>query len=575
MRSLFLFSTLTLCLAAQAPIAMQAPIKRVRLHPDEAWVTRVGKTTLAEAGTHRLQLSDLPTGLGLEDLQVSARGPAGTRLGDVAVRAEPREVTETPEWKKLEADREALKIRRDTMESQLESIRQEQTFLKGLMAAHDKELSGRMTYTLPNAATIVELGRNIQTRLSALMFQDRRLKRDLDNLALEESRLNGELRQRQGQQRTAPSRVTVELTTPAPGAVVLEVSYRQRQARWTPVYEARLTEDRTTLGLALYAAVVQTTGEPWAGVHLELSNAKPGRSLSTPSFDGPQELSWQAPMPTRDYSLGGVSGGVPGGVIGGVVGGVAGGVVGGTGAHKDYAQEAIMAPPPPPPPPPAALEAMATTLDEASGLATTFALEGPKDIPTDGQPHRFKVLAQDLKPHMKVIVLPRLEATAYQVAQFTAPEQFPLFPQAPVVQYAGTQRLGQAPLQIPATGQPFQLSFGPVKGLRVSFRRLEHKLETVGAFTKQRQWTLKEAMALCNDTSAALEVEVQDRLLKSTVDAVKITSLPETTPGAVERQPGVQTWTLQIPKGQTTTVIEATQIRAPQEGQVEGLEDLN
>ncbi|HJW72708.1 MAG TPA: mucoidy inhibitor MuiA family protein [Geothrix sp.] len=570
MRRIFFFSTLTLCLAAQAPMAVQAPIRRVRLHPDEAWVTRIGKTTLAEAGTHRLQLSDLPTGLGLEDLQVSAKGPAGTRLGDVAVRAEPREVTETPEWKKLEADREALKVRRDTMESQLESIRQEQTFLKGIMATHDKELSGRLTYTLPNAATIVELARNVQIRLSALMFQDRQLKRDLERLALEETRLNGELRQRQGQQRTAPSRVTVELTTPAPGAVVLEVSYRQRQARWTPVYEARLAEDRTTLGLALYAAVVQTTGESWDGVRLEISNAKPGRSLSTPSFDGPQELSWQPPMP-REMSLGGVAGGVPGGVIGGVVGGV----VGGTGVHKDYAEEATMAPPPPPPPPPDALEAMATTLDEASGLATTFALEGPKDIPTDGQPHRFKVLAQDLKPQMKVIALPRLEATAYQVAQFTAPEQFPLFPQAPVVQFAGTQRLGQAPLQIPATGQPFQLSFGPVKGLRVSFRRLEHKLETVGAFTKQRQWTLKEALALSNDTSEPMEVEVQDRLLKSTVEAVKITSLPETTPGAVERQPGVQAWTLKVPKGQTSTVTEATQIRAPQDGEVEGLEDLN
>ena len=144
MRSSLLISCLTVCLAAQGPITLKAPIQRVRLHPDEAWITRIGKTTLPEAGTHHLQLSDLPSGLRLDDLQVSAKGPTGTRLGDVTVRGEPREVTATPEWKQLEADREALRVRRDTMESQLASIRQAQACLKGRMAAHVKELEGRL-----------------------------------------------------------------------------------------------------------------------------------------------------------------------------------------------------------------------------------------------------------------------------------------------------------------------------------------------------------------------------------------------------------------------------------------------
>lgn len=577
MRAALMTLPLTAFLAAQAPIQVKAPIQRVRLHPDEAWITRIGKAVLPTTGTHYLQLSDLPSGLRLEDIQVSAKGPAGTSLGDVAVRAEPREVTETPEWKRLEADREAMRVRRDTLEAQLESMRQEQAFLKGLMAAQDKELSGRMTYNLPNAAPIVELARSIQTRLSALMFQDRRLKRDLEKLTIEETQLNGELRQRQGQQRTAPSRVTVELTSPGAGPVVVEVSYRQRRARWTPIYEARLSEDRASLGFTLYAAVVQTTGESWDGVRLEISNAKPGRSLSTPSFEGPQEISWQLPLPTADHSLGGVPrgvpGGVPGGVIGGVVGGIVGGVIAGPATATDYSREAVM--PPPPPPPVAAVEATAATLEEASGLATTLSLEGSKDIPSDGEPHRFKMLTQELQPHMKLIALPRLDATAYQVAQFTPPERFPLFPEAPVVQFAGTQRLGQAPLKVPPAGQPFQLSFGPMKGLRVGFRRLDHKLETIGTFTKQRQWTIKEALELSNDTNEALEVEVQDRMLKSTVDAVKIATLPETTPGAVERTSGVFAWTLKILKGQTTSVRLATQIRGPQDGELEGLEDQN
>jgi uncharacterized protein (TIGR02231 family) len=564
----FWIPALSLCLAAQTPLPVKAPIQRVRLHPDEAWITRVGKVSVPDAGIHRLQVSDLPSGLHLEDLQVSAKGPAGTRMGDVAVHSEPREITETPEWKRLEADREALRDRRDTLESQQESTRQEEAFLKGLMAAHDKELAGRMTYNLPTAGSIVELARSIQTRQAALLLQDRRLRRDLEQLASEEARLNAELRRRQGQQRTAPSRVTVELTTPASGPVLLELSYRQRRARWTPVYEARLAENRTTLGLALYAAVVQTTGEAWDGVRLEISNAKPSRNLTAPSFTGPDEVSWhpEEPSVVSPRSFGGMPGSAPSGMIGGVVGGVA----------KAEAVREVMAPPPPPPPPQEVVtESTSAALEEASGLAATFLLEGAKDIPSDGEPHRFKVVAQDLQPQMKRIALPRLETTAFQVARFTPPERFPLFPGSPVVQYAGTQRLGQAPLKVPAPGQPFQLSFGPVKGLRVSFRRVSHGQETVGTFTKLRQWTLKEVLELSNDTSEPMEVEVQDRLLKSTVDAVKILALPETTPGATEAQPGVQVWTLQIPTGQSRSITEATQIRAPQEGVVEGLDELN
>ena len=45
---------------------------------------------VAGAGVHRLALRDLPQGLTLEDVRVAARGPQGSRLGDVSVGAEPR-----------------------------------------------------------------------------------------------------------------------------------------------------------------------------------------------------------------------------------------------------------------------------------------------------------------------------------------------------------------------------------------------------------------------------------------------------------------------------------------------------
>ncbi|HLP30247.1 MAG TPA: mucoidy inhibitor MuiA family protein, partial [Geothrix sp.] len=386
-----LLPTLSVLLCAQEPVILQAPIIRVRLHPDEAWVTRSGRTRVDGAGIHRLDIGNLPSGLRLEDLQVSAKGPAGTRMGDVAVRADVRTVTETAEWRKLEGERERLRDRRDDLESQRDSLAAEQKFLRELQATHAKELSTRLAYTLPPSQGLTEFGKSLQQRLAVLMKEERRATRDLNDLTKEERRLDAELLKRQGEQRTAPSIVRVELTTAGAGVVEVELLYRQTQARWRPNYEARLSEDRKTLGLGLYAAITQKTGEPWNGVRLEISNARPSRGLDFGMFDGPQIVS-------LDYSS---PGSTPIKF-----------------AHSERALAAqsntYSAAAPPPPPPrqaTAVVEVVASSseaemVEEATGLASTWVLEGSKDIPSDGEPHRFRVTGQDLRPTMTLLAVP-------------------------------------------------------------------------------------------------------------------------------------------------------------------------
>lgn len=560
MRMTFLLPALTLVLAAQDPLALKAPITRVRLHPDEAWVTRTGRGRVEAAGVHRLELSDLPTGLRLEDLQVSAKGPGGTRMGDVAVRADVRAVTETAEWKKLEAEREGLRDRRDALEARRDSLASEQKFLKELQATHAKELSTRLTYTLPSTQSVADFGKGLQQRLATLMKEERRATRDLGELAKEEKRLDAELAKRQGEQRTAPSIVRVEVTTPSAGPVELELTYRQTQARWRPTYEARLSEDRKTLALGLYAAITQKTGESWEGVKLEISNARPSRGLGFQTFDAPQIVELIKPT-FKDKGDGYAQlSGLPVARAMEARAQMAPGVTAAA-SNNTYLVDGVNA-----------TEGDAAMVDEASGLAATWALEGSKDIPSDGEPHRFRVAGRDLQPTLALLAVPRLESNVQQVARFEAPGAFPLFPSATITHYVGAQRLGESQLSLPAPKQPFQLGFGPYKPLRVSLRRLDRKEEQVGTFSKERQWTLRDQVQVSNDGGEALEVEVQDRLLKSEQETVKVSVLPETTPGAVERIPGVRTWKVQIPAKGTGTVTLATQVRAPQEGEVIGLE---
>ena len=228
----------------------------------------------------------------------------------------------------------------------------------------------------------------------------------------------------------------------------------------------------------------------------------------------------------------------------------------------------------PAPPAEDAVEPSASVIEEASGLAATFLVDGGKDVPSDSEPHRFKVQAREVEPSLTLFTSPRLDTTAYLLARFTAPGGLPLFPGSPVVRYAGNQRLGEAPLAIPAAGQAFSLGFGPYKAVRVAFRRVDQKLEQVGSFSKERQWTLREQIEVVNDGAEVVDVEVQDRILKPISDQVKIQLLPDFTTGWTESIPGVRSWRLNLaPKEQKTLDLPIT-IRAPKDGIVTGLEEL-
>ena len=553
MRPIWLLTSISCALLAEAPLPLTAPIQRVRLHPDEAWVTRVGRVRMQEPGTHKVVIESLPSGLRIEDLQVSAKGTTGLRLGDLALTSDVRVVTETAEWKRLEVEREALRERRDGLESQAEAVQQEILFLKGLQAAHDKELSARMAYGAPNATAILDFGKNFQTRMAELITGERRRKRELEKLQREDQRIAAEMQKRANERRTAPSRVTVELSSSTQGEAEVELSYRTRNARWKPLYEARLSENRSRLDLLLFASVTQTTGEAWDGVRLEISNARPSRSLAVPSFSGGKTVTWNKEIPPpppiivdRDF--------VP------------------EIAPRELRAQSNVFTPLAALPPVLAQESSASVIEEATGLAATFLVDGRKDVPSDGEPHRFKVQGRELTPELTIFTSPRLDPTGYLLARFAAPSGLPLFPGSPVLRFAGNQRLGEAPLTLPTAGQPFALGFGPYKSMRATFQKIDQKQEAVGTFTKERQWTMRERIELANDGTESLEVEVQDRILKPGNDQVKITLLGDFAPSWTEPVPGVRSWKFKLGGKERKQLELPFTVRAPKEGVLSGLD---
>ena len=83
--------------------------------------------------------------------------------------------------------------------------------------------------------------------------------------------------------------VRIDLAAAAAAKATLRVTYAVRNARWAPLYDARLdtgAKDRKpVLELVRRAEITQTTGEDWSNVALAVSTVRTARGGSAPDAE--------------------------------------------------------------------------------------------------------------------------------------------------------------------------------------------------------------------------------------------------------------------------------------------------
>lgn len=586
----YLSLLLLYCCAADGtePLLLSVRAESVRLHPHEAWVTRTGKVRMPSAGTHKIVIGHLPGGMNLDDIRVKAKGPTGTLLGEITLSEDPTKQPDPPEAKSLLTRLEAIHLRLQTLGLQDEAAEQS---IKFLSSVQQQPQGGEKQAGTTGA---VDFSRQLEARQLELLTQAAARKKERTTLEEDQNKANREWQEllvRLGRDRKW-AQVTLDVTCTEAGDLDVELATRTNQARWAPGYEVRVSP-AGKVDWVLFATISQSSGEAWNGVRLELSNAdsrearEPKRFLTLPTF------SWRAPMlnagsatvevvasaSTMDTTSNRTGTNIS-----------QGGIRGSGALNTPYT---IPAPKPQP-----VLESGPTQLAEGKGLFSTFLLDGKKDIPPTAEPRRFMVLTAKAQGYLLVSVAPRLGPEAFRVVRFELPEDMPLFPGSPVTRVYDDQRLGVGALVIPPAGEPLEFSLGLFRGLRAQvvqeslttpYRKsrvvavkqvnkggvtqsFKEEAETTGT---ERLWILKEGFLLSNDSTEQVLVEVQDRLLVSTHESVKVdTEESDGAQGQARPNRKCRLWTRTVPPRSTAGWTMTTRIHAPKEGEIIGLRSL-
>jgi uncharacterized protein (TIGR02231 family) len=537
--SLVVVAALATAPVRAADVDASSAVDAVTVYPDGASVTRLITLDLP-AGDNSAVLKDFPLALDPSSLRVE--GEAGTKLTIGAIDARP--------------PRAAPPVNLPELDKRIEALKDQRTDLQGAInaAAARRKFAERFAETSPAGigdkgearpiaewrAAFAAVGDEVASTDTAIRDAERK-QRELDR---EIARLESDRAQK------PPSKleVRIELAAAAATKATLRVTYAVRNARWTPLYDARLdtgAKDRKpSLELVRRAEITQNTGEDWSNVALSVSTVRTARGGRAPDLNS---LIVQYPPPPRaSASFSGA---------------------------MDNAR-LRSAPLAPAPAAKMAADALSERADEQQAAAevgsfqVVFKIPGRVSLGASEGAKSLRVSGAMLAPDLAVRAVPVLDPTAFLEASFKQNEDAPLLP-GRVAIYRDGVFVGRGQMTAAGKDETVRLGFGAddkIKIERSVVKRNEGSAGLIVTTSKTDERSFKTTIR--NGHDFPIKVAIEDQLPVSENEDIQVEMLPSTTPPTTTNlrdKRGVLEWAFEAKAGEVRDIGLAWRVRWPRD----------
>lgn len=530
--------------ARATDLPASSTVDAVTVYPDGASVTRVVALDLP-AGENSAVLKDLPLTLDPSSLRVE--GEAGAKLTIGAIDARPPRAAPPVNLPELDKRIEALKDERVNLQGAIDAANARRKFAERFADASPAGIGdkGEARPIAEWRAAFAAVGEEIASADAAIRDAERK-QRELDR---EIARLEQDRAQK------PPSRleVRIELAAAAATKATLRVTYAVRNARWTPLYDARLdtgAKDRKpALELVRRAEITQATGEDWSNVALSVSTVRTARGGSAPEL---KSLIVQYPQLPRPVAAGSASDvAIPSAAP----------------APPDRlrqfrftggkSDEAVME---------RAAEQQATA--DVSGFQVVFKIPGRVSLGASEGAKSLRVSSATIAPDLAVRAAPVLDPTAFLEASFKQSEDAPLLP-GRVSIYRDGVFVGRGQMAAAAKDETVRLGFGAddkIKIERTVLKRNEGSAGLIVTTSKTDERAFKTTVR--NGHDFPIRVAIEDQLPVSENEDIVVEMLPSTTAPTtsnIRDRRGVLEWAFEAKAGEVKDINFAWRIRWPKD----------
>jgi uncharacterized protein (TIGR02231 family) len=321
----------------------------------------------------------------------------------------------------------------------------------------------------------------------------------------------------------------------------LSMSYYTNNAGWQPIYDIRVNSKTNALKLVYKASVIQNTGIDWVKTKLVLSTGTPSFTTTAPLLNA-----WylQYYVPQMYNTLSEV-------------------VVTGYNRvqsfndndfrkkeDKDDEEGATVAP--------STLEQF-TTLKQGL-LNTSFEIDLPYDIASNGQAHSINIKEEQIQSVLKNYAVPKLDPDAFLLAEVTNWESLDLIPGNANIIMDETY-IGKAFIDPNSTSDTLNLSLG--KDKRVGIKRT---LLKDASLNKEKNANVKQSftyeLVVKNNKLKDINIVLKDQYPLSNVQEIEVELLDDGG-AAVNAELGVLTWKLTLKPGESKKLRFSYTVKYP------------
>jgi uncharacterized protein (TIGR02231 family) len=508
-------------------------VDAVTVYPDGASVTRVIQLDLP-AGDTTMVARDFPLTLDASSLRVE--GEAGAKLTIGAIDARPPRAAPPVNLSDLDKRIETLKDQRTDLGGAIAAAAARRKFAERFAEASPAGIGdkGEARPIAEWRAAFAAVSEEVAAADAAIRDAERK-QREIDR---EIARLESD--------RTIkpPSKleVRIDLAAAAATRTTLRVTYAVRNARWTPLYDARLDtgarDRKPALELVRRAEITQTTGEDWSNVALDVSTVRTARGGSAPDLNS---LIVQYPQaPRRQAGAGLVDGVSPRSMSAPLFESL-------PFAKRADEQEAAV---------------------EVGGFQTTFRIPGRVSVGASEGAKSLRISTAAIAPDLLIRSVPVLDSTAFLEASFRQSEDAPLLP-GRVAIYRDGMFVGRGKVAAASKDETVRLGFGAddkIKIERAVIKRNEGSAGMIVTTSKTDERSFKTVVR--NGHDFPIRIAIEDQLPVSENEEIQVEMLPSATqPTAtnVRDRRGVLEWAFEAKPGEVRDIAFGWRVRWPKD----------
>lgn len=539
--SLVLVTTALASPSWAADVDATSAIDTVTVYPDGAIVTRVIAIDLA-SGDSTLVAKDFPLSLDPSSLRVE--GEAGAKLTIGTIDARPPRAAPPVNLPELDKRIEALKDERADLQGAIDAAAARRKFAQRFADAAPAGLGEKgearpITEWRAAFTAVAEEVAAAETAIRDAARKQREIDRHIAQLEADRSA-------------KPPSKleVRIDVASAAATKVTLRVTYAVRNARWLPLYDARLdtgAKDRKPqLELVRRAEVTQSTGEDWSNVTLGVSTVRIARGGSAPELGSLVAQYPQVPKPMAAGSVADTTMPAP--------------------AQMQRKRQSLAVPTEQADMPARADEQQAVA--EIGDFQATFRIPGRVSLGAAEGAKSLRIASMSVPADLTVRAAPVMDPTAFLEASFKQTDDTTLLP-GKVAIYRDGVFVGRGKLSASAKDDIVRLGFGAddkVKVERAVLKRNEGSAGLLLTTSKTDERAFKTTVR--NGHDFPIHVAIEDQLPVSENDEIVVEMLPATTPPSVKDirdKRGVLEWSFDAKPGEVKDINFAWRVRWPKD----------